>query len=203
MKDCIEELKPVLQRIVNASFQTGIFPEECKAAIVRPLIKKPGLDSNVLKNFRPVSNCSFLDKFLEKCAFARLHDHLSRYGLYGKFQSAYREGHSTETALLRVLNDAVLALDRQHDVVLVLLDLSAAFDTIDHDILLQRLRTRFGVGGQAINWIESFMKGRTQRVSIRSMVSKDHPLEFGVPQGSVLGPVLFSLYMRTSSPAMV
>jgi hypothetical protein len=195
VKDYIDDLAPILLRIVNASFESGVFPASCKGAIVRPLIKKRGLDPNALVNYRPVSNCSFLSKFLEKCGFSRLHEYLSSNSLYGKFQSAYREGHSTETALLRVLNDVVLALDRQHDVILVLLDLSAAFDTIDHHILLDRLRSRFGICGRAHDWIESFLCGRTQKVSVRSVVSEDHALEFGVPQGSVLGPVLFSLYM--------
>ena len=93
---------------------------------------------------------------LSLCALLRLHDYLSCYGLHGKFQSVYREGHSTEAALLRVLNDPVLALDRQRDVIVVLLDLTAAFDTIDHGILLSRLRARFVIGEQALNWIEPF-----------------------------------------------
>ena len=79
--------------------------------------------------------------------------------MYGKFQSAYREGHSTETALLRVHNDVMCALDRQKDLILVMLDLSAAFDTIDHDILMHRLRTRFGIGGKVFDWLNSFLRG--------------------------------------------
>ena len=195
VKENIDVLAPLLQRIVNSSFQSGVFPEQCKSAIVRPLLKKLGLDPNILKNYRPLSNCSFLDKFMEKCAFMRLNSYLTTNNLYGKFQSAYREGHSTETALLRVMNDVVLSLDVQHDVILVLLDLSAAFDTIDHDILLERLRSRYGICGKAHDWFETFLRGRTQRVSVGSMVSECHSLTYGVPQGSVLGPVLFSLYM--------
>ena len=196
VKDCLEIWAPVLTLIVNNSFQSGVFPEECKSAIVRPLIKKPDLDRNVLKNYRPVSNCSFLDKFLEKCAFKQLNQYFSCNSLYGNFQSAYREGHGTETALLKVHNDIMLALDNRLDVVLVMLDLSAAFDTIDHTILIDRLQTRFQIGGKALSWIRSFLCGRSQRVSVGgSIVSKARTLKFGVPQGSVLGPVLFSLYV--------
>ena len=108
-----------------------------------------------------MSNCSFLDKFLEKAALKQLHDYFQDNSLYGKFQSAYREGHSTETALLRVHNDVMCALDRQKDLILVMLDLSAAFDTIDHDILMHRLRTRFGIGGKVFDWLNSFWGGRT------------------------------------------
>ena len=195
VKECLDVLAPFLVRIVNCSFDSGIFPHHCKEAIIRPLIKKVGLDTNDLKTFRPVSNCSFLDRFLEKAALKQLHDYFQDNSLYGKFQSAYREGHSTETALLRVHNDVMCALDRQKDLILVMLDLPAAFDTIDHDILMHRLRTRFGIGGKVFDWLNSFLRGRTQRVRIGSTVSKAHELQFGVPQGSVLGPVLFSLYM--------
>ena len=89
----------------------------------------------------------------------------------------------------------MLALDKREDVILILLDLSAAFDTIDHDMLLARLRTRFGITGNALKWIESYLCGRTQRVCVGSMVSEEKPLDYGVPQGSIAGPMLFSLYV--------
>ncbi|KAK6191161.1 hypothetical protein SNE40_002900 [Patella caerulea] len=195
VKECIEVLAPTLLRIVNTSFQTGVFPESCKRAIVRPLIKKLGLDKEILKNYRPVSNCTFLDKFLEKAALAQLHHYFKENHLYGKFQSAYREGHSTETALLRVANDTLRALDKKQDLILILLDLSAAFDTIDHTILLRRLQFYFGITDSALDWLSSYLTGRTQQVAVGSYLSEEHTLQYGVPQGSVLGPVLFSLYM--------
>jgi hypothetical protein len=148
-----------------------------------------------LKNYRPVSNISFLDKLLEKSAFIQINNYLCQNELYGKYQSAYRRTHSTETALIRIQNDVLLALDKKSDVILILLDLSAAFDTIDHDILLDRLEKRFGFGGLILDWLRTFLCRRTQRVKVRSMVSEARELKFGVPQGSVLGPVLFSLYV--------
>ena len=110
-----------------------------------------------------------------------------------RFQSAYRKNHSTETALVRVTNDIKLSLDNKKGTLLVLLDLSAAFDTIDHRILLFRLRRRFGVR-TASKWVTSYLDGRTQRIFMGQASSSSNPLNTGVPQGSVLGPILFSLY---------
>ena len=110
-------------------------------------------------------------------------------------QSAYREFHSVETALLRVKSDIALALDKKQMAVLILLDLSAAFDTLKHSVLLSRLESRFGVKGEALKWIKSYLSDREQFVKIGHHASKPRPLETGVPQGSVLGPILFTLYM--------
>ena len=195
VKEFPDQLAPILCRIANSSLKFGVFPAACKSALVRPLIKKYGLDRNELLNYRPVSNIPFLSKLLEKIVLSQLNCYFKTNSMYAKCQSAYREGHSTETALLRVQNDVALALDRHRDVILVLLDLSAAFDTIDHDILTRRLCSRFGIGGTVLSWLKSYLTNRTQRVCIGSMVSDEAQLKFGVPQGSVLGPVLFSLYM--------
>ena len=178
----------------NISLLTGNFPQSFKSAIVRPLIKKPGLDHNVLKNYRPVSNLPFLSKCLEGLVAEQLNSYLSENELYAKCQSAYRTWHSTETALLRVHNDIMLALDARKDVILIMLDLSAAFDTLDHGILLNRLQQRFGVTGTALEWFRSYLSNRSQSVSIDATTSREAVLHFGVPQGSVLGPILFTLY---------
>ena len=123
--------------------------------------------------------------------------YFSQFSLYSKFQSAYRKNYSTETALLRVRNDVLQAMDRHRQVILVLLDLTAAFDTLDHSLLLHRLEYRFGVRGAALNWFESYLSDRLQQVVIGNFSSSESVLECGVPQGSVLGPFLFTLY---SSP---
>ena len=122
-----------------------------KAALVKPLLKKTGLDQNVLNNYRPVSNISFLSKTLERVVADQLCEFLSQNGMFAKFQSAYRVAHSRETAILKVHNDIMNALDCKKDVVLVMLDLSAAFDTLDHSILLHRLEHRFGITGMVLN----------------------------------------------------
>ena len=122
--------------------------------------------------------------------------HLETHNLLEPFQSAYRKSHSTETALLRVVNDLLMASDRGHVSILSLLDLSAAFDTIDHGILLQRLQYTFGCTGTALGWFESYLTNRTQSVVIGPHQSSPSVLKYGVPQGSVLGPVLFVLYTQ-------
>ena len=126
----------------------------------------------------------------------RIADHLASNELYECFQSAYRKHHGTETALLRVQNDILCDLNRKRGVFLILLDLSAAFDTIDHGVLLLRL-SNFGVRGSALEWIRSNLTDRTQAVNINGCLSSFMPLLFGVPQGSVLGPQFFTIY---SSP---
>ena len=120
-----EDLLPVLTKIVNNSLQSGCFPEIWKEALVFPLLKKPGLDV-IFKNFRPVSNLSFVSKLTERAAFNQIHGHLVRNNLYPVAQSAYRRNHSTETALLKVMNDILLNMNKQHVTILLLLDLSAA-----------------------------------------------------------------------------
>ena len=109
-------------------------------------------------------------------------------------QSAYKKGHSTETALLQIKHDIHLNMAKGNATALILLDLSAAFDTIDHDLLLARLSTSYGIGGKALNWFESYLSPRSQRIKVGDALSEKQSLEFGVPQGSVLGPLLFTLY---------
>ena len=111
------------------------------------------------------------------------------------FQSAYRGGQSVETDLVRVHNDIMRASDEKKSVILVLLDLSAAFDTVDHDRLLAVLNSRIGITGAALSWFESYLKGRTQHVAIKNVQSSVTKLKCGVPQGSVMGPVLFTTYL--------
>ena len=115
------------------------------------------------------------------------------------FQSAYREHHNTETALVKVQNDLLVAADNGQSSILVLLDLSAAFDTIDHSILLDRLSQTFGLSGTVLEWFESYLTGRTQCVNINGEMSSVFKLSFGVPQGSVLGPVLYTMYTKPVS----
>ncbi|KAK6187422.1 hypothetical protein SNE40_005455 [Patella caerulea] len=188
------ELIPVITQIVNTSLVGAEVCETLKTAHVTPLIKKSTLDRNVLKNYRPVSNLSFISKIIEKIVLNRFKYHLCENNLQEKFQSAYKKQHSTESALLRVHNDIVCSLDRKKPVSLVLLDLSAAFDTIDQSILLGRLETRYGISGDALKWFESYLNGRQSRIVIDTSQSMPKVLDFDVPQGSVLGPVLFTAY---------
>ena len=149
--ECLNTLLLSLSALVTSSISSGVFPEVFKTALVTPLPKKKSLDLNELRNYRPVSNLSFVSKIIEKLVLSQLSDHLSANCLYNRFQSAYRPGHSTETALLKIVNDLLLALDDGNVSLLALLDLSAAFDTIDHSILLHRLHHDFGIHGTSLD----------------------------------------------------
>ena len=141
-----------------------------------------------------MSNLSFLSKLIERIACSQFIDHLKSNGLHEIYQSAYKQFHSTETALLRVQNDLLKSVDESGGAILVLLDLSAAFDTIDHDKLLSLLNTNFGIQGSALQWIKSYLSDRSQSVLINGETSETLNLKWGVPQGSVLGPILFTIY---------
>ena len=196
LKECQGILLPVITLIVNLSLSTAKMPSELKEAHISPIIKKAILDSEILKNFRPVSNLAFLSKLIERVVAARFVSHLLANNLYEDMQSAYRKFHSTETALLKVQNDILQAIDSEGAAILVLLDLSAAFDTIDHKILLTTLENEMGITGSALSWFESYLTDRNQSVIIEGAASEKHKLSFGVPQGSVLGPLLFIAYTR-------
>ena len=195
IKDNLDTLAPVITCIVNKFLEEGLFPSNLKHANITPLLKKENLDKELLKNYRPVSNLPFLSKVIEKIVAARLRTHLEVNKLWCKMQSAYRPFHSTKSALLCVQNDILSSLNNRKMVALVLLDLSAAFDTIDHEKLLHRLETRFGINGTALDWFRSYLSNRSQAVRINNSSSEKMYLNFGVPQGSVLGPVLFTLYV--------
>ena len=191
----LDTLLPTLTNLVNRSLMTGTFPEELKHALVRPLLKKPSLDANILNNFRPVSNLAFISKVIERAVASRLYDHMSANNLHEIFQSAFKPCHSTETALLRVHNDILRAVDNKKAVYLILLDLSDAFDTIDHNVLISYLKNHIGIQGVALDWFISYLTDRKQSVFIDGIASLLCVLLFGVPQGSVLGPLLFCIYI--------
>ena len=193
LKQCQDQLAPVLTTIVNASLSCVEFPTELKKAFFTPLLMKIILDCDIFKNYRHVSNLSFIAKLVERVVCVQL-EHLKTNNLYEIFQSVYRQLHSTETALFRVQNDLLQAVDNEVAGILVLLDfLSAAFDTIDHQKLLNLLNQSFGIRSVALKWFESYLKDRTQTVQIGSYTSTPLTLKYGVPQGSVRGPISFTM----------
>ena len=180
--------------MINLSLQSGCFPDSWKHAVVHPRLKKSKAEV-IFPNLRPISNLTFVSKLTERAVFNQTHDHLTLHDLYPTAQSSYREYHSTETALLRIKNDILMNKNSQQLTLLVLLDLSAAFDTVDHSILLNRLHSDFGISGHAFSWFQSYLYQRSQSVSIHGHTSKSFEVKYGVPQGSCLGPLLFILYV--------
>ena len=166
---------------------------------MKPLLKKTSLDPEDMKNYRPVFNLSFMSKVFEKIVLSQILQHVNNNELLSDFQSAYRPHHSTETALLKLTNDSLSAMDDGKISVIVLLDLSVAFDTIDHEILLHRLHNVFGFGDTVLSWFQSYIENRTQTVVFHGKHSTPASLRYGVPQGSVLGPILFILYTQLLS----
>jgi len=144
-KKCADVLVPFLCHMLNASLQQGYVPSIFKSAFITPLLKKPDLDSADVKSYRPISNLSVLSKLLERLVARQLLDYLNAHHLLPDCQSSYRSYHSTETAILKVMSDILLALDSGDLAMSTLLDLSAAFDTVDHYILLKHLNISYGI----------------------------------------------------------
>uniref|UniRef100_A0A671VP79 Reverse transcriptase domain-containing protein n=1 Tax=Sparus aurata TaxID=8175 RepID=A0A671VP79_SPAAU len=186
---------PLIMEIINSSLESGIVPSTFKTASVTPILKKPGLDPDDLHNYRPIFNLPFLSKILERAVAAQLQQHISNHELYEPLQSGFRARHSTETALIKITSDLLITADTGHISILILLDLSAAFDTISHTILLTRLSDYLGLTGTALSWFQSYLTNRKQFVTIGDSSSTSAPINQGVPQGSVLGPLLFTIYM--------
>ncbi len=145
---------------MNASRLSGTFPNSLKTAVVKPLLKKSNLDNTMLSNYRPISNLPFICKIIEKVVFNQLNNYLNSNGYLDNFQSGFRVHHSTETALIKIINDIRFNSDSGKISVLVLLDLSAAFDTVDHNILLEGLENWVGLSGMVLKWFRSYLEGR-------------------------------------------
>ena len=164
LKNCAVLLAPVVSKIINASLRTGHFPSSWKHATITPIHKKAGLDPSIPSSYRPVSNLTFLSKVLEHVVHIQMTRYLAANNLLPKFQSAYRKSHSTETALMKVLADLTNAIDDERLALVAFLDLSAAFDTVDHQVLLHRMLTSYGVSSTVRRWFSSYLTDRTQSV---------------------------------------
>ena len=196
VKQHLETLILFITRIVNSSLQSGQFVSSWKKAVIRPLLKKKGLDC-IMKNYRPVSTLPFLSKIVEKCCLEQFMHFIESNRLLPTYQSAYRKGYSTESALLKLCNDILWGMESQCITPLVAIDLSAAFDTVNHSVLLDVLHNNFAVSDTPLEWFSSYLRPRSAVVQIRDTQSKPMELDFSVPQGSISGPVLYTAYAST------
>ena len=191
----LEKIAEYFCDLVNCSFKSGVFPECEKLAFVRPMLKKDS-DPDILTSYRPLYNTSFLSKVMEYACLQQLLKHLNNFDCLPQFQSAYRQFHSVETALCRVYNDLICNKAEGKCSILVLLDLSAAFDTVDHHTLLCDLEN-LGITGFALSWFKTYLTDRNFKVVVNDEESEIGNMKYGVPQGTILGPVLFIIYTLT------
>ena len=176
LKSCSGVLLKHITFAINLSLSSGQFPRQFKNAIITPLLKKPGLEP-VLSNYRPISNLPFLSKLLERVAASQLLNYMHSNSLFEPLQSAYRKFHSTETALLKIQNDVLCSMDHGGVTLLVLLDLSGAFDTVDHHLLLSRLETKLGLSGTVLQWFTSYLANRKQQILINNTLSSEQEIK--------------------------
>lgn len=189
-------LLPLITKVVNASMEECKFHDSWKLAVVQPLLKKRGLPT-IPANYRPVSNLPFISKLTEKCVLDQLSRHLDNEDLLPDYQSAYRARFSTETAVLKLYRDFLYNMENQNVTAFVAMDLSAAFDTVNHGVLLSVLENQFGIKDRALSWTEQYLKSRKFTVHVNGSFSEEKEIDFSVPQGSLLGPVFFNAYAST------
>lgn len=182
-----------LTSLINKSMAEGIFPTELKIAKVIPLYKNN--DATLINNYRPVSILPLFSKIFEKIMYARLMSFINKHNLLYNLQFGFRKGYNTNLALITLIDKLSEALDNGNHVVGVFLDFSKAFDTVNHNILLKKLNT-YGIRGIALKWLSSYLNNRTQYVNFNDENSRYGNIKCGVPQGSVLGPLLYLIYVN-------
>jgi len=193
LKSVIDEISEPLAYIFNLSFTSGIVPNILKNARITPIFKNG--DDDIFTNYRPVSVLSCISKILERLVYNRLHSFVSKHKIIKHNQFGFRKEHSTSQALTKIVDKISKNLDNGNTVIGVFLDLSKEFDTINHEILLGKLKN-YGVRGVPLSWIRNYLSQRQQTVKIENTSSDVAEITCGIPQGSILGPLLFILYMN-------
>ena len=193
LKKNADFLAPVMKTLCNLSINTGVFPTIHKMGTVIPLYKNK--ERNKISNYRPICLLNAMSKVLEKVIAIRLMNHLEANNVLSNSQYAYRHGRGTDSAILKLVNNIVNNFEKGEITVAAFLDLSKAFDCVNHEILIKKLE-HYGVNGVALNWFTSYLYERQQRVYYHESYSEVKTVNIGVPQGSVLGPILFLTYFQ-------
>ena len=193
IKQSADLLVSPLVQIINLSFCSGVFPSRLKSAIIKPLYKKG--DKNDVCNYRPISLLNFFSKIIEKIINDKLHSYLNKYQIISTHQHGFCRGRSVDTAIYDYTSNIHNCIDRRAPCVGLFVDLSKAFDTVNHSLLLRKME-RYGIAGVVLDLFRSYLSHRQQRVCVGGDMSVPISLDIGVPQGSILGPTLFLLYVN-------